>query len=44
MEINNCPNCGSTYFEVCDRVDFVYLCECGAKFEVNFYDKDFKCE
>ena len=44
MGVNYCPNCGSGYFELCKNTNFMFVCECGSKFEVNFFDKEIECE
>jgi transposase-like protein len=38
-DVEYCPACGSSYFEY-HQGNYLYKCECGAVFSVDFYEGD----
>lgn len=43
-DVDYCPQCGSSSIDIDSNCHFLWVCECGAKFEVSYYDKDFPNE
>lgn len=42
-DVEFCPKCGGTDFVLCKNTNFLWLCKCGAKFEVSFYSEEYPC-